>query len=63
MMENRKAIVCTVLYAVVIIGLLTASIFIRNEEHGISLYQLIMCIIANTWLGNSIKRFYDWLMH
>lgn len=62
-MEKKKAIVCTILYATVIIGLLTGSIFIKNEELGIGLYQLIMYAIANVCIGNSIKKFYDWMMH
>lgn len=63
MISKKKAIVCTVLYTTVIIGLLTCSFFIRNEKLGIGLYQLIMYAIANICIGNSILRFYDWMMH
>ena len=63
MISKKKAIVCTVLYVAVIVGLLTCSYFIRNEKFGISLYQIIMYAIANICIGNSISRFYDWMMH
>ena len=62
-MEKKKAIVCAVLYAIVIIGALTCSFFVKNDEFGLSLYQLITGCIANAWLGCSVKKFYDWLVH
>lgn len=62
-MEKKKAIVCTALYSVVIVSALTGSVFIKNEELGIGLYQLIMYAIANVCIANSIKKFYDWMMH
>ena len=63
MISKKKAIVCTVLYVAVIVGLLTCSFFIKNEKLSISLYQLIMYAIANICIGNSVMKFYDWLMH
>ena len=62
-MENKKAIVCTVLYTVVIIGAMIGSIFIRNEELGISLYEIAIHAIAIICIINSVKRFYNWLVY
>lgn len=60
-MSKKKAIVCTVLYVVMLVGVLTASFFIKNDEYGISLYQIIVGVIANSWLGCSVEKFYKWL--
>lgn len=62
-MENKKAIVCTVLYSVVIVGALVGSVFIRNDELGISLYELAIHTIAIVCIINSIKKFYEWLFY
>lgn len=61
-MSKKKAFVCTILYVIVLVGILTASFFVKKEAYGISLYQLIMTIIANIWLGCSITKFYEWLI-
>ena len=61
-MSKKKAAICTILYVVVLVGILTASFFIKNDEYGISLYQLIMNAVANMWIGSSIWKFYDWLV-
>lgn len=63
MINKKKAIVCTVLYTIVIVGALVGSAFIKNETIGISLYQIIMYAIAYVCIGNSVLRFYDWMMH
>ena len=60
-MGKKKAVICTILYVVVLVVILTASFFIKNEEHGISLYQIIMYTIANMWIGSSVEKFYKWL--
>lgn len=60
-MNKKKAIICTILYAVVLVGVLTASLFIKNEEYGISLYQIVAYAIANAWFGCTIEKFYNWL--
>lgn len=60
-MDKKKAVICTILYVIVISVIMTVSWFVRNEELGISLYQLIVGIIANMYLGNSVVKFYEWL--
>ena len=61
-MSKKKAIICTILYTIVLVVLLTASFFIKNNEYGISLYQIITGVIANAWLGCSVEKFYKWLL-
>lgn len=60
-MEKKKAIICTVLYAFVLVTVLTISFFVKNYDYGISLYNIIMSIVAYSWLGNSVVKFYNWL--
>ena len=61
-MKKLKAVICTILYVIVITVILTASWFIKSHMNGISLYQLIMCAIGNMWVGTSIMKFYEWLI-
>ena len=60
-MRKKKAVVCTILYAIVITVVLTASFFIKSAVNGISLYQLIVSMIGNMWIGNSVAKFYELL--
>ena len=60
-MSKKKAVVCTILYVIVIIVVSTASLFIKSPVNGISLYQLIVSMIGSMWLGNSVVKFYEWL--
>lgn len=60
-MSKKKAVICTILYVIVITVVLTASFFIKSVVNGISLYQLIVGAIGNMWLGSSVAKFYDWL--
>ena len=47
-MRKQQAVICTILFAIVIVIVLTTSFYIKNDEYGISLYQLIMNMIANS---------------
>ena len=60
-MSKKKAVVCTILYVIVITVVLTASFFIKNSATGTSLYQLIVSMIGNMWICNSVAKFYEWL--
>ena len=62
-MDKKKAFICTALYTVVLVVALTASFYIKNDDYGISLYQLIMNMVANAWLGCSVGKFYRWIMN
>lgn len=59
-MDKKKAIICTILYVVVLIGIMAGSLMIKNE-YGISLYNIITGVIANIWIGCSVEKFYKWL--
>lgn len=61
-MSKKKAFICATLYLIVLVGVLTASHFIKNDDYGISLYQIIMCAVGNMWFGFSVSKFYNWLI-
>lgn len=61
-MDKKKAIVCTILYVIALTSILTASWFVKSKIAEINLYQLIMCAIGSIWVGNSVVKFYDWLI-
>ena len=61
-MGKKKAVICTILYVLILTIILTASFFVKSELNGITLYQLIVSVIGNMWLGNSVVKFYEWLM-
>lgn len=60
-MDKKKAVICTALYVVVLTVVLTVSSFVKNEEIGIDLYNLIIYAIAYMSIGDSVTRFYNWL--
>ena len=60
-MNKRKAIICTVLYTIVLTAVLIASWFIKSHMNGISLYQMIVSAIGNMWIGSTVGKFYNWL--
>lgn len=60
-MDKKKAIICTLLYVIVITIVLTVSWFVKSEVIGINLHQLILCMIGSMWLGSSVMKFYEWL--
>lgn len=61
-MDKKKAIVCAILYVIALTSILTASWFVKSKIVEINLYQLIMCTIGSIWVGNSVVKFYDWLI-
>ena len=60
-MSKNKAVVCTILFAVILIGLSFGSTMIENA-YGISLYALISSWTCWFCIGRSIIKFYEWLI-
>lgn len=58
-MENKKNIICTVLFATVLIGVIIGTMFIKNEH--INLYRLFANCIVIAWTNKQIGNFYHWL--
>ena len=58
-MSKKKAIICTSLFATVLIGVIIATMFIENEY--INLYKLIANCVFISWVYKRIEDFYYWL--
>ena len=61
-MSKNKAILCTMLMMIVVAVVLTLSYFVRNEEYGLNLYNILMSAIAYIGIGNLLGKFYEWLI-
>lgn len=60
-MKKKKSIVCTILFAIIIVGSYVGTIFIKSH-FGFSLYDIVAPIISGFWLSERIRKFYSWLM-
>ena len=59
-MGKKKAVVCTVLFSIVVFGACIATFFIKNE-YGLRLFDMISPYICGAWLGGKTRTFYNWL--
>lgn len=59
-MSNTKAVIYTILFSIVVWGLLFATAFVKLP-YGLSLYFWIMAGLAGMWIGDRILDFYRWL--
>ena len=59
-MDKKKAVICTILFGIIITAIFVASLLI-NSEHGFTLYDVFSPIIVGAWMGGKTKKFYDWL--
>ena len=60
-MNKKKSIVCTILFAIIVVGAYLSTMFIKSH-FGFSLYEVVAPIICGIWLAERIKKFYSWLM-
>lgn len=59
-MDKKKAVVCTVLFSIVVFGIFIATFLIKSE-YGHSLFDVIASCICGAWTGGKIRTFYNWL--
>lgn len=60
-MIKKKAIICTILFAIILIGSYIGTIFIKSN-FGFSLYEIVTPSICSFWIAERIKKFYYWLI-
>ena len=60
-MSKKKAIICTSLFAVVIIGIVWISILIKPHNCDVSLFGILAPGITMLWLNDQVIKFYNWL--
>lgn len=60
-MTKKKAIIYTIIFAVIAVGVCIASMFIELGKNNISLFEIFSPYIVGYWIGRKICEFYDWL--
>lgn len=60
-MDKKKSIVYTILFAIIIIGVTTAMIFIKLHGSEISLFHVFSPFFVGLWIGDIIEKFYKWV--
>ena len=59
-MSKKKAVMCTILFAIVIWTIWIVTHLIKNE-YG-SLYDIIAPWVVGLWMCDKTSQFYNWLM-
>lgn len=60
-MSKNKAIICTVLFGIIIIAIFITSMLIESK-YGNTPYEIFSPFIVGAWMGGKIKAFYNWLI-
>lgn len=58
-MNKKKAVICTSLFAMVLIGVVIGTMFIESEY--LNLYKLFANTVVISWVYKRIENFYYWL--
>ena len=61
-MDKKKVAVCVTLFAVVLVGAIVGTIFIKSEDGMFRLCYPVMGIITVVWISESVSKFYGWLI-
>lgn len=62
-MDKKKAIVCTIIFSVLLIAVMVGSFFIESKDGIINLGLLFGCTSYGWCIGTMIQKFYKWLMN
>lgn len=60
-MDKKKAIICTILFSVIVMAIFIASVLIENKC-GNTPYDIFSPFIVGAWMGGKIEAFYNWLI-
>ena len=60
-MEKKKAIVCTILFAIVLIAIMICSFFIKTEDGMFRLCYAFGYTALGWCISDCIEKFYKWL--
>lgn len=61
MMAKKKAMICTIMFAIIVVGISAALLFVKPCGSEISLLHAFSPVIIGHWLGERVGKFYDWL--
>lgn len=60
-MNKKKAVICSILLGVVLFAIFVATLLIEGR-YGFTLFDVIAPWIAGVYMGEKIKKFYNWLL-
>ena len=60
-MNKKKAVVCSILLSVVLFAIFVATLLIKSH-YGFTLFDVIAPCIVGAYMGEKIKKFYNWLL-
>ena len=60
-MNKKKAVVCTILFVIIIMGIYIVALSIKPFNNELSLFHIFSPCIFGLWLSGIIKKFYKWL--
>lgn len=61
-MKKRKAVICTILFAIIFFTVIISTIFIETSGGEFNLFYLIGSWTTSMWMGDCVKKFYNWLI-
>ena len=61
-MDKKKAVICTIFFAIVLSGVLVATYFIKTFDGYYRLFHIIAGAITMIWAYDCAEKFYRWLM-
>ena len=61
-MSKKKAIVCTTLFTIVMLGIYASTFFIKSH-FGFKLFDIVAPVICANWMADKMKKFYNWLIN
>lgn len=61
-MEKKKAVICTILFTIVLVAIAVCSFFVQTED-GMFILSYVFGYMATGWyMADCIEKFYKWLM-
>lgn len=60
-MNKKKAIICTILFAIIVISVTIALMVVKPYDGEISLFHAFSPTIVGFWIVDRIEDFYKWL--
>lgn len=60
-MTKKKAVICTIMFAIMVVGIGIALMLVKPYESEISLFHAFCPLIVGQWFAERINKFYDWL--
>lgn len=61
-MSKKKAVICTILFAIVFIAVLIGAYFIETYDGSVRLIYLVSAFVTGMWVSDCIEKFYKWLI-